>query len=145
MMKVAQILRLSKCAHELTPINVVRKFPMRAVALLGGTALAAPLLPWNTAGAIKDRMQGTEHEDQLSQSIATDTGRGIGTALGAGAVRGLGDTWHLPKTSPLFNLALVLGGAGVGGFLGHRQGKMIGQDLFPGSLSDRIHRAANRF
>jgi len=145
-MKQAQILKLSKQANELTPINVVRSLHPDTLGMIaGGTAATLPFLPWNTAGALRDKMKGQYREDELPQSLISDTSRGIGAALGAGAVKGLSETWHLPKTSPLFNLAMILGGTGVGAFMGQRQGRTIGQDLFPGSLSDRLHRAVNRF
>ncbi len=110
-----------------------------------GGAMTLPFIPWNTLGALKDKMTGHARQDEFGQSAVADTGRALGGALGAGTVKGLAENWHVPRTSPLANAAMILGGMGVGSFLGHRQGVQIGQDIFPGSLGDRLKRDINNF
>lgn len=135
-------LALTKYATETpTPMAVLKSLPVTPLGVAGGAATVSPFLPWNTFGALYDKARGTDRKDQMPQSLVTDAGRGIGAALGAGSAFGLARSWHLPNTSRLARLAILLGGTGVGGFLGHRQGKQIGQGLFPGSFSERTQRA----
>jgi hypothetical protein len=130
-----------KMADAFTPVNVFRSLPDKSMALGAGIAGTMPFIPWDTFGALRDKLHGTSHNDDLGRGMVSDTGRGIGAALGGGAIKGLTETWHIPRTSRLANLAMILGGMGVGGFLGQRQGNQIGQELFPGSFSDRLRRS----
>jgi hypothetical protein len=133
-----------KVADAMTPINTIRSLSDKSLAIGAGAAASAPFIPWGTIGALRDKYNGQASKDELGQSATTDAGRSIGAGLGAGAVRGLAENWHIPRTSSLANMALILGGMGVGGFLGQRQGKQVGQELFPGSFADRLHRSISQ-
>jgi hypothetical protein len=108
----------------------------------GATAAMLPFVPWNTIRDIKHNLSGTASQDELPQSVSSDLGRGIGGALGASAAMGLNEAWHVPAT-PWLRALTVLGGTGIGATLGHMKGRNVGRELFPGSLHDRIMRAAN--
>ena len=117
------------------------------LARTGPAALAmAPILPWSTLGAFRDKLTGHERQNEMGQSVSTDVGRGVGALIGMGAARGIGETTKLlPTKNPMLQAAFMLGGAGGGALLGHLKGRNIGQELFPGSFHDRLQHAMNNF
>ena len=117
------------------------------LARTGPAALAmSPLLPWSTVGALRDKFTGKETQNELPQAAVTDTGRGVGALIGMGAARGIGETTKLlPTKNPMLHAAFMLAGAGGGALLGHMKGRNVAQELFPGSLHDRLQRAMNNF
>ena len=125
-----------------TAMSWLESFPKSIVAA-GGVGAGLATAPWDTLGATKDYLTGRERQGEFGQAGTADAGRFLGGMLGAGTAVGLGTHWHIPQTSRLARMALMLGGMGVGSFLGHRQGKQVGQELFPGSFGDRAHRAIN--
>jgi len=132
----------------LTIGNFFKHLPENVKPLAGGAAAAgagAMLVPWKTLGATRDYMAGDSRKNEMPQAMTTDAGRAIGSALGMGAAKGLAETMHVPTGSPLLRAALMGGGIGLGGLLGHMRGNSVGQDLFPGSLRDRLQKAVHNF
>ena len=113
-------------------------------ALATGALSKAPYVPVNTAHALYADANGRGRRDDVAQSLSTDVGRGIGAGLGSQAARGLIEHWKV-EGSPLLRSAVLLGGEGIGATLGHMKGQNVGQQLFPGTFSDRMHRAVNAF
>jgi len=109
------------------------------------TGVSLPMLPWSTLHALRDKWSGSDRKNELAQGMTTDVGRGVGTLLGMGAARGIGETTHLLPGSPLMKMSLMLAGAAGGATLGHLKGRSVGQDLFPGSFRDRLHQAIHNF
>jgi hypothetical protein len=130
---------LVKLASGETALNALRSLaPSAAMPAL------LPAIPWNTLRDIKHNISGTAGNDELPRSAITDASRAIGGAIGGASAVGLGQAWHL-NGSPLSRAALLLGGVGVGSTLGHMKGQHIGQELFPGSLRDRLNHAVSTF
>lgn len=139
MLQETEKLLIVKIASGETALNL-----MRALGPAAAGASLLPAIPWNTLRDVKHNLSGTAHQDELPQSMTTDAGRTIGGALGGMTAKGLGEAWHLNGT-PTGRAAMLLGGIGIGSTLGHIKGHNVGQELFPGSLRDRLSRASSNF
>lgn len=145
--KINYLTKYAMAETRMTPLNVlngIRRSPSAVgVAAAGLTSL--PFVPWNSASTGIHELNGTANNGEAGRSMSKDVGRTLGAALGAGATMGLREAWHIPSHNPLLNMALLLGGTGIGATLGQMKGRSVGDELFPGTLTDRLRRSISKF